>query len=84
MADNGGYLIVIDNSPISMHRVADKNKGFPDLNTGDKIFVVHDGIAESYPGQTGVYFILKLSDGDISDVPSGILSSLRELGWLAG
>lgn len=83
-ADNGGYLMVIDHSPVSIHRVSGKDRSFPDLDTGDKIFVIHDGIAESYPGQTGVYFILKLSDGDINDVPPEIITSLRELGWLAG
>lgn len=83
-ADNGEYLMVIDNSPVSMHRVSGKDRGFPDLDTGDKIFVIHDGIAESYPGKTGVYFILKLSDGDINDVPAEVISQLRELGWLAG
>ncbi len=83
-ANNGEYLMVIDNSPVSMHRVSGKDRGFPELDTGDKIFVIHDGIAESYPGQTGIYFILKLSDGDIRDVPAGIIASLRELGWIAG
>ena len=83
-ADNGEYLMLIDNSPVSMHRVSGKDRGFPDLDTGDKIFVIHDGIAESYPGKTGVYFILKLSDGDINDVPAEVISQLRELGWLAG
>ena len=83
-ADNGGYLMVIDHSPVSIHRVSGKDRDFPDLDTGDKIFVIHDGIAESYPGRTGVYFILKLSDGDIIDVPAEVISQLRELGRLAG
>ncbi len=82
-ADNGRHLIVIDHSPVAMHRVSGEESIFPDLDTGDRIFVIHDGVAESYPGKTGVYFILKLSDGDINDVPAEVISQLRELGWLA-
>lgn len=79
--DNGRYLIVIDNSPISMHQRSGKESIFPELDTGDRIFIIHDGIAETYPGKTGLYFILKLSDGNISDVPEEILNQLQELGW---
>ena len=77
--DDGKYLIVLDNSPISLHQRSGME--IPDLDTGDKIFIVHDGIAETYPGKTGLYFILKLSDGNISDVPEGIINQLQELGW---
>ena len=82
VSDKGRYLIVMDKSPVSMHQRSGKNSIFPELDTGDKIFIVHDGVAESYPGQTGLYFILKLSDGDINDVPEEVLTELRELGWV--
>ena len=80
-ADNGRYLIVLDNSPIAMHQRSGKESMFPDLDTGDKIFIVHDGINETYPGKTGLYFILKLSNGNIGDVPEEIITQLQELGW---
>ncbi len=80
-ADNGRYLIVLDNSPIAMHQRSGKESMFPDLDTGDKIFIVHDGINETYPGKTGLYFILKLSNGNIGDVPEKIITQLQELGW---
>lgn len=83
VADNDSYLIVMDNSPIAMHPLFGHNSMFPDLETGDKIFIIHDGIAETYPGQTGLYFIVKLSDGDIHDVPEEIMSHLQELGWIS-
>ena len=84
VADNDRYFILMGNSPVAMHQVSGKDRGFPDLDTGDNIFVIHDGVAESYPGRTGVYFILKLSDGDINDIPADIITQLRELGWIAG
>ena len=83
VADDDRYLIVLDNSPIAMHQRSGKESIFPDLDTGDKIFIVHDGIAETYPGKTGLYFILKLSDGDVFDVPEEIMSQLQELGWIS-
>lgn len=83
VADNDSCLIVMDNSPIAMHPLFGHNSMFPDLETGDKIFIIHDGIAETYPGQTGLYFIVKLSDGDIHDVPKEIMSQLQELGWIS-
>ena len=83
VADNDSYLIVMDNSPIAMHPLFGHNSMFPDLETGDKIFIIHDGIAETYPGKTGLYFIMKLSDGDVGDVPEEIMSQLQELGWIS-
>lgn len=82
-ADNGRYLIVLDNSPIAMHQRSGKESMFPDLDTGDKMFIVHDGINETYPGKTGLYYIFKLSDGDIHDVPEEIMSQLQEMGWIS-
>ena len=81
VADNDRYLIAMDNSPIAMHPLFGQKSIFPDLDTGDKIFIVHDGIAETYPGKTGLYFIMKVSDGDIGDVPEEIITQLQELGW---
>jgi len=80
VADNGRYLGVFDNSPVVKR--SGKDSLFSELETGDRIFVVHDGIAESYPGKTGVYFVWKLSDGQASDVPEEVVESLTELGWL--
>ena len=83
LSDHGASLIVIDNSPVSMHSQRDKDDLFEDLSDGDKVLILHDGIAESYPGKTGVYFVLKLSDGSMDDVPAEVISSLQELGWLS-
>ena len=51
------------------------------LTDGDRILIISDLINESYPGRTSARFILKLKDGDISDLPEATLVSLSELGW---
>ena len=86
-ARDGSCMIVVDeNSPIIMRDRSDKTgKGelFEGLVTGDRILVVHTGIAESYPAQTGAYFIIKLSGGSIDDIPDKIIDELTQMGWLA-
>lgn len=77
-----GNMIILDNSPIVMSTRSGNDDMFADYNSGDKIFVIHDGIQESYPGGTGVYFSIKLADGYESDIPENVISQLIELGWL--
>ena len=77
-ADNADMLI-LDNSPISM---SGNDDIFEKYESGDKILVFHDGILESYPAQTRAYFVMKLADGEMSDIPETVLISLDELGWM--
>lgn len=79
----GGYMLVVDNSPIKMSNRSGNEDLFADLTNGDEIFVIHDGIAESYPAQTGAYFCLKLKDDGIGAIPEIVIDSLAELGWLS-
>ena len=76
--DNGNMLI-LDNSPIS---VSGNDDMFKKYESGDKILVFHDGILESYPAQTRAYFVMKLADGEMTDIPESVLTTLSELGWL--
>jgi len=78
---NGKAMFIRDRSPISMHNRTNLDL-YSNLDTGDKIFVVHTGIAESYPGQTGVYAIFKLSNGTIADIPQKVIKELIKLGWI--
>lgn len=75
-----GHMLLIDGSPVSM---SGKDGRFKNLTTGDKVLVAHSSIAESYPGRAEAYLCMKKSDGTASDIPSEVLQSLRELGWLA-
>jgi hypothetical protein len=83
IADNGSYLIILDDhSPIKMSDHSAKGGAFLDLQTGDKIRVLHDGVRESYPGQTGVYHVRLLERGSMEDIPADVVNALRQLGWM--
>lgn len=78
-----GDMIILNNSPIVMSARSGNDDMFAEYESGDKIFVVHDGIMETYPAKTGVYFSIKLADGHISDISESVLRQLSELGWLS-
>ncbi|MBR5201839.1 MAG: hypothetical protein IKW45_01100 [Clostridia bacterium] len=79
---NNSYMIFIDDSPIVMSNQSKKEKIFAGLTNGDEIMIIHDGIEESYPGGTGVYYCKKLSDGEYKDLPEQVLVSLIEMGHI--
>lgn len=74
-------MLILDNSPIQMSNRSNNEKLFDKLTDGDKVLVLHTGIAESYPGKTGAHGEIKLSDGKIDDIPGEVIASLSELGW---
>ena len=78
---DGNPMLIRENSPISMHNRTNRDL-VNNLDIGDKILVIHTGIAESYPGQTGVYAIFKISDGTTEDIPQKVVNELIKLGWL--
>ena len=80
-ANNGSEMIVVDNSPTVMLNRTNRYI-FKNLDTGDKILVIHGATAESYPARTGAYAVIKLGNGSISDIPKTVIDSLTELGWL--
>lgn len=80
--DNGTHMLISDNSPICLSNRTGDEHAFDNLTDGDEILVIHDGIAESYPAQTGAYFIKKTGDGEFADIPGEVISQLTELGWL--
>lgn len=80
---NGAYLIVSENlGAATLTPAKGVDIDFGDYTTGDKIRITHGVILESYPAQTDLYSIEKLSDGELSNIPADILASLKELGWL--
>ena len=83
LAKNGSCMIVVDeNSPIVMSDLSKKGRLLEGIKTGDRILVINTAIAESYPAQTGVYRLIKLSGGDIEDIPNKIIDELTQMGWL--
>ncbi len=79
---NNEYMLILDNSPIVMSKQGNNPNFFKGIDNGDEIIVLHDGIEESYPGHTGVYFIVKINDGDISNISYDVLMQLIQMGWI--
>lgn len=83
VTDNGSYMIIDeDGCPISMSNRTEDESLFAGLKTGDKIRIKYDGIAESYPGQAGVYACKKIADGDIEDIGGDVLYDLLTMGYI--
>lgn len=83
LVTNTGYMIIDDdNSPIEMSNQSKNEEIFKGLTSGDKILIVHDGIQESFPAGTGVYYCKKLYDGEYKDLPEQVIVSLIELGYI--
>lgn len=80
---DGAAMIIVGNSPIQMSNQTNRDlfKGF---ENGDKITVLHGAVAESYPGRTGVYAVLRHKRGNAGDIPADVIGSLTRLGWLSG
>lgn len=80
--ESGSALIVTeDGEPISMSDQSRGGKLFDGLDSGDRIEITHSAIAETFPGQAGVYTCKKLSDGSFEDVPSEAVDVLEEMGY---
>ena len=83
LVTNTGYMIIDDdNSPITMSNQSENEEIFKGLTSGDKILIVHDGIQESFPAGTGVYYCIKLYDGEYKDLPEQVIVTLIELGYI--
>lgn len=62
--------------------VAEDTVSFEGLKDGDLIRVYIKEILETWPGQTSVYAVEKLEDGDLQDISAELLEELAEMGWL--
>lgn len=76
------HMVILDNSPVVMSNLPGNDDIFEKYQNGDRILILHDGIRESYPGGTGVYFIIKVADGSKDEIPSTVIEQLTELGWI--
>lgn len=82
VASNGSCLILMD-GPVVMSDRTGRGGLFEELRTGDEILILHDGIQETYPGGTGVYFCMRLEAGSMADIPDDLIRDLSPMGWLA-
>lgn len=83
VTERGDCMVILDDSTVVMGNQTGRENAFSRLETGDRIWILHDGIQETYPGKTGVYLIVRAGDGDITDIPETVLDSRRELGWIS-
>lgn len=83
-SDNGTVFLVKGNSPVRLGDYTEEGKLLAGLETGDKVLVLHDGIAESYPASTSARFVIKTGGGGEGNIPEEVVSSLSELGWIKG
>ncbi len=81
ISENGACFLIKGNSPVRLSDYSE-NGVFPELKTGDRVLVIHDGIAESYPASTLCRLCIKTGNGSISDIPEEVISSMTQLGWL--
>ena len=81
VADNGSVLLIAKDEPIVLHDRSG-NGLLEGIQTGDRVRVLHDGIAESFPAQAGIYKLVKTGEGSIDDIFPQTLDLLRQLGWL--
>ncbi len=69
ISDGRAFLVTSENSAmIVSDRTKNKNL-FEKYENGDTLLLFHDGIAESFPAQTGGYYALRLSKGNGSFRP---------------
>ncbi len=63
-ADSVCFLIDSDDDAMIVSDQSMHKNLFDGYISGDKVVLIHDGIAESYPARTGGYHVLRISKGD--------------------
>lgn len=82
ISENGTCFLIKGSFPVRLSDYSEKG-ALPELKTGDRVFVIHDGIAESYPASTLCRFCIKTGNGSMSDIPEEVVSSMTQLGWIS-
>ena len=80
-AKDGSAIIVCDRTPIIMSNRTNRNL-FDNLEMGDKILIIQDGIAESLPASTGAYAVFKRNSGVTGEIPLSVIEEMIKLGWI--
>ncbi len=73
----GGCVLLLDGSPVELTGKDD----YGNLETGDKILVLHGLIRETCPGSTDARFVLRLKKGSLKDIPASVIEDLDSMGW---
>ena len=75
-----GHMVLLDGVPVCM---SGREELFKALSTGDQVLIIHGSIAESYPGQSKAFLIIKYADGTEDDIPERNWVALKTSGWLS-
>ena len=70
--NNFGIYLVDEGEAMLMSDKSKNQNVFENLSVGDFVLVMHSGVNETYPAQTGVYRIFRLQKGDASDLPEDL------------
>lgn len=81
VSKDGAAILICERTPIVMSNRTEHDL-YANLSIGDKILVIHDGIATSYPAQTSAYAIFKVNSGSAKEIPPSVIEELVELGWI--
>ncbi len=74
------YIITDDNMPVELVNKSEDKELFDGLYNGDRMEIKCGPVLETYPGRTDVYKCSFIEQGNIKDIPSEVLTRLRELG----
>ncbi len=75
-------LVIVDDQPIIVSNQSLDENLFDEIKTGDKLEITHDGVAESYPAQTGVYRLEVIDEDCLDEVSQQTKDTLEEMGWI--
>lgn len=78
---DGSAVIVCERTPIKISNRTNRDV-FANIKIGDKILLIHDGIAESLPARTGAYAVFKVNDGVTGAIPPSVIEEMIYLGWI--
>ena len=69
MKNENSYMIVNDKDAMYFSVTKGMEKRLEKMSTGDEIMIVHGLVLTSFPSSTDAKALIKLSDGDESDLP---------------
>ena len=81
VTEDGRVLLLMEGSPVALSDRTPLGTAFARCHTGDLTLVLHDSVAETFPGGTSCYMIIRLQQGSSADLPSPVLNALDQMGW---
>ncbi|MBQ8604001.1 MAG: hypothetical protein IJ410_04060 [Oscillospiraceae bacterium] len=74
-------MVLMEGTPVVIRDETPRKNAFEKYSTGDKILLVTDAVAESWPGRAAMHWCVKLDGGDYTAIPQDIRTALKELGY---